>query len=126
MFSVTFDMKEKPTSIGHRARRLVGAALVITAVFLISCESIPYFNNKIGRIQVVEAHEVAHCNKVGEVEASTLGTLTEKIGRLREKVQAELDFDAKRKAADLDATDVVPLTEIDKTGKRTYAAYVCP
>lgn len=83
------------------------------------------FNKTANKIKVVTIEEVAECSNLGNISVNTLGNFGKKVGRNREKVAIELEGKAIWRAAQLNATNVVPLTQIGRKGNQTYAAYVC-
>lgn len=89
------------------------------------------FDKRANKIKVVSLEEVAECTSIGNVTAKTVGdskarSSKVKVGRLTEKMADELEVNAIWKSAKINATDIVPITEINRTGRQTYAAYICP
>ncbi len=95
-------------------------------ILLVGCAGLfVAFDKKANRIQVLAAEEVTECSKVGNITVDTLGNFGKKVGRDKEKVAAELASKAIWEARDLNATAVVPITEIGRSGNQTFFAYVC-
>lgn len=83
------------------------------------------FNKNANNIQLATTAEVTECSNLGNITVETLGRFGKKIGREKGKVEAELQSKAIWQAAKINATAVVPITEISRDGNRTYVAYKC-
>lgn len=102
-------------------------SLIFAVILLTGCASLfVAFNKKANKIKIVTAEEVVECDSIGNVTANTLGDSKSRVGRLTEKMAAELEASAIWESSKINATDIVAVSEINRTGKQTFAAYICP
>ena len=97
---------------------------LLIPIFISSCSNWVQVTTEGQTVRLVAADVPANCDRVGRVQAQTLGRIVG-IERGAERLQDELAQIARNEAADAGGNTIIPESQITD-GRQTFGVYICP